>query len=216
MQKEGKQVSRRWRTAAVLALGVVIGTMLLATSAGAHVGGTVSHLWNDHIKPKADARYANAVAGTDKAKNANNLDGIDSLDLINRASNTRADHQDATPVTLAEYPSLTDVVQTSITTRGASSQVLIVGQFTAQNTSSNSGDVFAQALADGTVVDGLYWASLGATSAPVFPRAQLAVSRVITLGPGLHTITLQGDYYDGGTDRSVAAYARSISAVELN
>jgi hypothetical protein len=59
MQKEGKQVSRRWRTAAVLALGIVIGTMLLTTSAGAHVGGTVSHLWNKHIKPRADKRYVN-------------------------------------------------------------------------------------------------------------------------------------------------------------
>jgi hypothetical protein len=57
MQKEGKRVSRRWRTAAVLALGIVIGTMLLTTSAGAHVGGTVSHLWTVHIKPKTDARY---------------------------------------------------------------------------------------------------------------------------------------------------------------
>jgi hypothetical protein len=62
MQKEGKQVSRRWRTAAVLALGIVIGTMLLATSAGAHVGGTVSHLWNQHIKPRADARYVKKSA----------------------------------------------------------------------------------------------------------------------------------------------------------
>ena len=24
-----------------------------------HVGGTVSHLWNTHIKPRADARYVN-------------------------------------------------------------------------------------------------------------------------------------------------------------
>jgi hypothetical protein len=31
--------------------------MLLTTSAGAHVGGTVSHLWNKHIKPRADKRY---------------------------------------------------------------------------------------------------------------------------------------------------------------
>ena len=30
--------------------------MLAATPAGAHVGGTVNHLW-DHLKPKADARY---------------------------------------------------------------------------------------------------------------------------------------------------------------
>jgi hypothetical protein len=65
MQKEGKRVSRRWRTASVLALGIIIGTMLLATSAGGHVGGTVSHLWNKHIKPRADARYVN-VKGTER------------------------------------------------------------------------------------------------------------------------------------------------------
>jgi hypothetical protein len=56
--------------------------MLLATSAGAHVGGTVSHLWNQHIKPRADVRYANAVAGTDKARNADKIDGIDSSGLL--------------------------------------------------------------------------------------------------------------------------------------
>ena len=35
----------------------VIGMVVVATPAGAHVGGTVSHLWNQHIRPKADARY---------------------------------------------------------------------------------------------------------------------------------------------------------------
>jgi hypothetical protein len=61
MQKEGKQVSRRWRTAAVLALGVAIGTVLVATPAASHIG-TVSHLWKNHIRPKADARYVKKSA----------------------------------------------------------------------------------------------------------------------------------------------------------
>ncbi|MEO8290736.1 MAG: hypothetical protein ABI649_07035 [Gaiellaceae bacterium] len=182
---------RLWRTVAVLALGVAIGTMIMATPAAAHFQASISHIWS-HIKPLADTRYTN------------------------RASNARVDEGGAAPVTLAEYGSYTNVVQTSLTTKGASSKVLIVGQFSAQNTSSNSGDLFGQALADGTKVDGVYWASLGATAAPVNPRAQLSVSRVITLGPGPHTITLQGAYYDGGTDQTVIAYARSISAVELN
>jgi hypothetical protein len=51
--------------------------VIVATPAGAHVGGTVGHLWNDHIKPKADKRYANAVADTDKAKDSDKLDGVD-------------------------------------------------------------------------------------------------------------------------------------------
>jgi hypothetical protein len=56
MKEEGKRISRRWRTAAVLAMGVAIGTVLIATPAASHIG-TVTHLWNNHIKPKADARY---------------------------------------------------------------------------------------------------------------------------------------------------------------
>jgi hypothetical protein len=57
MEEKKKRVSRWWRTTTVLTLGVVIGTVLMATPAASHVGGTVSHLWNAHIKPRADARY---------------------------------------------------------------------------------------------------------------------------------------------------------------
>ena len=58
MKKQEGRVSRRWRTAAVLALGVAIGTVLVATPAASHIG-TVTHLWNHHIKPRADKRYVN-------------------------------------------------------------------------------------------------------------------------------------------------------------
>jgi hypothetical protein len=190
MNDETRGVSRRWRMTAVLALGITVGTMLMATPATAHFLPSISHIWS-HIRPLADTRY------------------------VNRSASAGAD-QNATPVTLTEYNTYTDVVQTTITTKGAASKVLIVGQFTAQNESTNSGDVFAQAVADGVVRDGLYWASLGATVPGAgVPRAHLAVSRVVTLGPGLHTIILQGAYYDGGTTRTIKAYARAISAVEL-
>jgi len=56
MEEKKKRVSRWWRTTTVLTLGVVIGTVLMATPAGSHIG-TVTHLWNTHIRPKADARY---------------------------------------------------------------------------------------------------------------------------------------------------------------
>jgi hypothetical protein len=58
MKKQEGRVSRRWRTAAVLALGVAIGAVLVATPAASHIG-TVTHLWNKHIKPRADKRYLN-------------------------------------------------------------------------------------------------------------------------------------------------------------
>jgi hypothetical protein len=57
MKEKKKRVSRWWRTTTVLTLGVVIGTVLMATPAGSHVGGTVTHLWKAHIRPRADARY---------------------------------------------------------------------------------------------------------------------------------------------------------------
>jgi hypothetical protein len=49
---------RRWKLVALLATGMVIGVAMVGTPAGAHVGGTVNHLWN-HLMPKADARYVN-------------------------------------------------------------------------------------------------------------------------------------------------------------
>jgi hypothetical protein len=49
---------RGWRLAALLASGVAIGVLMVGTPAGAHVGGSVNHLWN-HLKPKADKRYVN-------------------------------------------------------------------------------------------------------------------------------------------------------------
>jgi hypothetical protein len=82
-----QRVSRRWRTATVLAIGVAIGSALVATPVSSHVGGTVTHLWNDHIRPKADARYytkaqANAryVNVGEKATSAANADNADAVD----------------------------------------------------------------------------------------------------------------------------------------
>jgi hypothetical protein len=48
--------NRRWRTVALLAIGFSLATVMFATPAASHVGGTVDHLWG-HLKPKADARY---------------------------------------------------------------------------------------------------------------------------------------------------------------
>lgn len=48
---------RRWKLVALLAAGIAIGVVMMGTPAAAHVGGSVTHLWNQHIKPKTDARY---------------------------------------------------------------------------------------------------------------------------------------------------------------
>jgi hypothetical protein len=65
MKEQGKRVPRRWRIAAVLALGAVIGTMLVATPAQAHFVASISHI-GEHMKnlfftkSQSDARYVRA------------------------------------------------------------------------------------------------------------------------------------------------------------
>lgn len=46
----------RVRRMTVFILGVVVGSVLVVP-AGAHVSRSFTHLWGDHIKPRADARY---------------------------------------------------------------------------------------------------------------------------------------------------------------
>jgi hypothetical protein len=53
-------MDRRWKVVALLATGIMIGVVMAGSPAGAHVGGTVNHLWN-HLRPKADARYERPV-----------------------------------------------------------------------------------------------------------------------------------------------------------
>jgi hypothetical protein len=57
---EQAKKTRRWRLAAVLAAGIAIGIAIVATPAASHIG-SVTHLWNHHIKPKADARYSRVL-----------------------------------------------------------------------------------------------------------------------------------------------------------
>jgi hypothetical protein len=117
-------------------------------------------------------------------------------------------------LTLAQYTSWSDVATCDITL-SAPSNVLIIGQFTAESC-SNAGDAFGQVLADDDLVDGPYWANVSAkTPATGCGRATLPVSTVINLPAGTHRFILQGSYYDGSTTETVNAFASSISAVDL-
>src|SRR5688500_7313797 len=55
------------RAAGPLIVGVLIGATLLGP-AGAHVTTSVRHLWRQHVKGKADARYVNVSGDRMKKK----------------------------------------------------------------------------------------------------------------------------------------------------
>ena len=85
-------VARRWRTLALVAMGVVLGSALAAPPVFGHVSGSAAHLWTKHIRPKADARYYTKAQANERyydvgetvaqAVNAGQLDGIDSSGFL--------------------------------------------------------------------------------------------------------------------------------------
>jgi len=86
--------SRRWRLVALLALGVAIGTTIVATPASANIGG-VFHLWNEHIKPLTDARYY-------------------TKGQVNAYSSAQSAHRSSGPSAASAGPGFTTVVTQSV------------------------------------------------------------------------------------------------------
>jgi hypothetical protein len=83
-----KSFRNRGRAFSLILVGVVLGAALI-TPAGAHVGGTVGHLWSKHLLPLAkgafytksqsDGKYLGKTA---KAADADKLDGQNSTDFL--------------------------------------------------------------------------------------------------------------------------------------
>lgn len=57
--QQGQPWVRKLKLVLLLTLCVAIGAGIAGSPVGAHVGGTIGHLWNKHIKPKTDNRYVN-------------------------------------------------------------------------------------------------------------------------------------------------------------
>jgi len=82
---------------------MLIGVLLL-TPAGAHVGGTVGHLWKKHIRPKAvktfytkqqsNKRFVNTG---EKASDADRIDGLDSTAFLKSYGHTIVVGGEGTP-----------------------------------------------------------------------------------------------------------------------
>jgi hypothetical protein len=102
MEEKKKPVSRWWRTTAVLALGVVIGTVLVATPAGSHIG-TVTHLWKQHIRPKADKRYLRYEA---KVPPRRTLTGIWEASVVASGNGDSAEDAISFAIPLAAAPTV--------------------------------------------------------------------------------------------------------------
>jgi hypothetical protein len=66
MQSEPHVSTPRWRWILLLSVGVALGFLLAATPVYSHVGGTVRHLWRDHIVPRADKRYVPRLEARDR------------------------------------------------------------------------------------------------------------------------------------------------------
>ncbi|MEX2103082.1 MAG: hypothetical protein WD805_03895 [Gaiellaceae bacterium] len=117
--KQAGRVSRRWRTAALLSVGVVVGLLVAGTPATAHFG-SVKHFVKTHVLPKTDKRYykkapadARFVNVAEPAGGA--LDGTYPNPILRPGSVTaasfgaipaaRAQHKDTLPVTTQAVPS---------------------------------------------------------------------------------------------------------------
>jgi hypothetical protein len=66
-----------WHVPAALLAGILAGSVLITPALG-HIAG-VTHTWNQHFRPLADARYVNV---NEKAPNAELLDGQDSTAFL--------------------------------------------------------------------------------------------------------------------------------------
>jgi hypothetical protein len=80
-----------WRTIAVLAVGISIGTTMVATPAAGHITSSVLHV-RDHMaqyfytKGQSNTRFVNALPGTDKANTAAQADNATNADQADNAT----------------------------------------------------------------------------------------------------------------------------------
>jgi hypothetical protein len=183
MKKGTDRGMRRWRAIALVAAGLTIGVTMMATSAGAHVGGTVSHLWG-HLKPITDARYANAVSGTDKAKDADKLDGKDSSDF-GVAYLSNATLTDFCAFTTApEFCTWVDITVPA----GKTLRVKVDATGTAYSSDADRISVRLGYRAFGTTNAPTYFSQWTPVTLPAAVQTSFANSGTTTLGPGTWSV----------------------------
>jgi hypothetical protein len=147
--------SRRWRTVALVAIGVAIGSTIGAGPVSSHVGGTVQHLWSKHIKRQADARYYTKAKSDARfwrvgriVANANALDGKDSTAFANAAHNHDGRYY-ASGSTVADADALDGFDSAAFLRNGATAGGDLIGTYPSPIIAPNS--VLSAEIADNSL-----------------------------------------------------------------
>ena len=93
-------MSGKMRMVSVATVGVLVGCLFAATPVYSHVGGTVRHLWRDHIKTKVTKLvYTKAQSDALYAGKDSSYTKVESDDLYAAESHSHASTFDTTVVT---------------------------------------------------------------------------------------------------------------------
>lgn len=165
----GKEIRRRWRIFTPLALGLILGTLLVAPPAAGHFQASIAHIWK-HIKPSADKRYVN-----------NN-------EAVRVASTLGAD------VSLGDIVGTTSVAAPTQITAPKAGVIVATATFEADlGTCCGDAAVDLQFVRNGTNVGPVWrhaWAAAQELNA-------VTVQHVISVTKGVYTIGLRGTVADG-------------------
>jgi hypothetical protein len=189
--KNNKKGWGRWRTTGILALGAIIGTMLLAPPAGAHFLPSISHIWH-HIKPKADARYANAVPHTDKAKNADKVDGRHANQLVRAATDGGN-----TSVVIAGTSTDTDPTTLNTVSINAPKSGALLVSWSAWQTCAGAEIAEVKMYLDGTGDDS-FWVVPSCSGAGDFRTDSF--QSLVPVSVGAHSLEIRADDFNGGAN----------------
>jgi hypothetical protein len=187
-----------WRAVVLLIVGSVMGANLIAPAV-AHVAGW-THNWDVHIKPKAEPRYANAVAGTDKAKDSDKLDGVNSTVLMGGF-----DAQTITGST-SLTTTVTDVATITVDAPSAGFVILTGnGMFTANHTSGTADflRVWLTTASGTTNFDNLTFHEVPSSAPTGNYSVPLSITRIfpVVAGPNSFYMTADANSGAGGLNR---------------